>query len=567
MKKAALILGSIFILVALVVFWKLRHSGPLAAAELVPDNTIVLIEAPDLPSSLAHWNESNLSKLAREPEIEAFLQRPLDRFYEKSGVFSSTMTPKIFMDILRKIRPGRCFVALEAQEKKYCWIAGCQFFGNKTSMEEGLLHVTQSLDSSLGIGHEQRLQPEQHHAELIKTRIYSSLVLYSAIRGNWCFVSNNLEALQTTLDLYAHSSLTKPTIVGTPSLSSLLIYQQNRHHLFLQGDLFCYLKEDPGFQKYPYLVSLLDEEELIKFAQASGASFRFTQQGMEERLFFSGDFNIEEHLSHQGLHLTELTTLGFIERLTHWKQIVENLKTNPAIPTPLATLLANSNLDLFSLAPLLKSEMILNIDWPSGRPLPSILLMAPENDSEKMANWLDQAALNIGTSLQASDQNDLLFFSIPKLAPNVELSMASANGLFFIASDSASMKERSSQNSSAKTLETAADFSNSKSLYHEANEAFFYFNSQEIVKHIYPLARPSLLLGGAMFSQAKAMIDFSRLPSTATVTKYLTPIAIAQSHYQDGFLIQSQGSLSATPLYLIGKTLYQFLMAKREKFF
>jgi len=566
MKKAALILAIIFVVVTLIVFWKLGRSGPRTAAELLPSTTIALIEAPDLPATLAHWNESVLSKLSKEPEVVAFLQRPLGRLYETSGWLSNTMSLAAATDLLSKIQPGRFFAALEAQEKGSCWIAGCQFFGKSKCMEEGLYRMTQGLDTRLGTSTETLLNAQEHHGELIKKRTYPSCVLYSAIHGHWFFVSNDLSALQTTLDLSTHSLL-RDSKAGQPqALEKLALYEKNRHHLFLQGDLFCYLREHPNIESIPYISSLLEEEELLKLAQASGASFRFTEKGLEERLFFNGNFNIQESISHQGMKLTDPTTLGFIERLTGWKEVLEKLKTTRSISPALASLLGNVNLNLVGLADFLKPEMMFSIDWLASSTLPTLLLAAPEDNSEKSANWLDQAARELGTSLQASDQNDLLLFSMSKIAPSIEPSFASANGLFFISSHASTIIQKSNRSPAMPTLENNADFSKNKSLYDATNEAFFYFDSKEIFTRIYSLLRPSLLLGGNMFPQAKGMIDFSRLPSTALVRKYLTPIVIAQSHEQDGFLVQSSGPLCATPLYFLGKILYQYFALKKETF-
>jgi hypothetical protein len=181
-----------------------------------------------------------------------------------------------------------------------------------------------------------------------------------------------------------------------------------------------------------------------------------------------------------------------------------------------------------------------------------------------MANWLDQTAPQLGTSVQASDQNDLLMVSMPKVAASIQPTFASANGSFFVSTDPAVIKQMSSRNATAPTLEATPYFAKNAALYREANEAFFYFASKEIFEHAYTLGRPSLLVGSAFFPQAKAIIDFSRLPSTATVAKHLTPVVIAQSHTQDGFLIQSRGPLSATPLFLIGKMAYQTFFLKQK---
>jgi hypothetical protein len=618
MKKAALILGVLFVLVSSVVFWKLLHSGPMVAAELLPSTTIAFIEIPNIPAAITHWNQSELCKLISEPEIKAFLRQPLHFFYQESGLFSSTMTPPTLLDLFHKFQPGRFFAALEPSSQETSWIVGCQFFGKKSSMEEGLTCFVERLDTALGTGNETLLKVEEHHGELIKTRKYSSFSLYTALRGNWCFVSNDLEVLQKTLDLAARRTLQKEAL-----LSSLL-YQKNRHHLFSEGDLFYYATQDlarmvhtdllrkPGslpdaaldspvdlsgmdtyspaskcspalphqpsrlsrhdqhepsglaLKKNLYFSSLLQEHPLVKGAQAFGASLCFIPEGMEERLFFNGDFNIEEQLSHRGLRFTQPTTLGFIERFNDWKETSANITFPLELPPQMASFLRILKLHVSSLATFLKPEITFTMNWAPSSTFPTLFLTAPEADSEKAATYLTQAASPLGTSLQTLDQGNLLMMSIPPIASTIQPTVASAHGLFFISTDPLAIKQMSTRNANAPTLETTPDFAKNANLYHEANEAFFYFASHEIFERAYTLARPSLLVGSIFFPYAKAILDFSKLPSATTVAKHLTPVVIAQSRNQEGLLIQSRGPLSTTPLFLIRNMLYQTFFPKQE---
>ncbi|MFZ4116669.1 MAG: hypothetical protein ACOYK6_08140 [Chthoniobacterales bacterium] len=567
MKKAALILGVLFALVSSVVFWKLLHSGPMAAAALLPSSTIAVVEIPNIPAAITHWRQSELCKLTAEPEIETFLRCPLDFFYQQSGLFNSTMTAPMVLDLFHKLQPGRFFAALEISSQEPSWIVGCQFFGTNRSMEEVLNWFVKPLDASLETDNDNLLKAEEHHGELITTRTYSSFSLHTALHGNWCFVSNDLEALQKTLDLAAGRTLQKEAL-----LSSLL-YQENRYHLFSEGDLFCYALQKVAFEKIPYVSSLLMEHPLRNGAQALGASLRFIAEGMEERLFFNGNFSIKDQLSHRGLRFTQPTTLGFIERLNDWKEIAENLKNNVALPLLCSSFLTSifhhellqlSNLDLLSLASLLKPEMTFTMNWDPSNSFPTLFLTAPEADPEKTANFLAQAAAPLGASLQTLDQGNLVTISIPPITPTIQPTFASGHGLFLVSTDPLAIKQMSSSTATVPTLETTPDFAKNENLYHEANEAFFYFVSHEIFERAYSLVRPSLLVGSIFFPQTKAIIDFSKLPSATTIAKHLTPVVIAQSCNQEGALIQSRGPLSATPLFLIGKMLSQSFFTKQE---
>ena len=77
MKKVFVPLLVILILCAGYAFWTLKDSGPADAAELVPAETVAFACITDLPRTASRWPKTTLAKIGAEPEVQAFLERPL----------------------------------------------------------------------------------------------------------------------------------------------------------------------------------------------------------------------------------------------------------------------------------------------------------------------------------------------------------------------------------------------------------------------------------------------------------------------------------------------------------
>ena len=81
MKKLVAVL--VIALVAAAAVWVVlrvqlaKRLAPVPA--LLPQTTLILVEAPDLSGRARDWHESDLYKIWREPAVQEFLQKPLGR--------------------------------------------------------------------------------------------------------------------------------------------------------------------------------------------------------------------------------------------------------------------------------------------------------------------------------------------------------------------------------------------------------------------------------------------------------------------------------------------------------
>jgi hypothetical protein len=53
--------------------------------ELLPQETLLLVEVPDFQRTRTHWHASDLYQIWREPSVQAWLQKPLARLPKDRG--------------------------------------------------------------------------------------------------------------------------------------------------------------------------------------------------------------------------------------------------------------------------------------------------------------------------------------------------------------------------------------------------------------------------------------------------------------------------------------------------
>ena len=86
MIKKLSIAAAVFVVLVLVAVLLFRQvAGPSDAATLVPADTVFFASLTDLPRSVIRWQGTSLAKIGSEPEVKAFLEKPLSQLLSKPG--------------------------------------------------------------------------------------------------------------------------------------------------------------------------------------------------------------------------------------------------------------------------------------------------------------------------------------------------------------------------------------------------------------------------------------------------------------------------------------------------
>ncbi|HLB33001.1 MAG TPA: hypothetical protein VJK54_02080, partial [Chthoniobacterales bacterium] len=556
MKKTALIIALIFLAVGLWVFLTLRHLGPNNASRLVPSDTLAIVEFPDLASTIHRWDASALGKMGTEAEIKAFLERPLE-FFHKWSASSTEASPSDSVEaLIVKLKVGRTFAALvprpEVKDQDLGWVVGCQFFGGKDQAEAVLLRLHQFLDTHAGTGDKITLDIKENQGDIITRSSHGALVLYSVIHGNWCFIGSQVEPIKKSLDFLAARRAEKESLAANER------YQKNRTQLPKDSDALFYTI--PGDMMTMVMGAHPIMGNSFTTAESLGFALRFVNEEMQETLFLQGNFPSTNSLSHEGLGFSHLASVGYIEWINDWQKMVGHLEENKTLPASALQFLGSSGMDLASLTGNLKPEGSAIFDWPTEQPFPTALLSVPLMDAAKANTWLDQAALHLNATIKPSQEQGVRLLPLQQMGPMLQPTLAMTPSAFLVGTDSKVVEQATTANNktsdAGKTLKDSPDFAKVLPLYREANEVFAYFSTRELFERLYGKARPGLIMSASMAPGMSTFVDLSKLPKSETISKYLTPIVYTQSHNKEGLLIHSQGPVSATPLLLLGSTIY-----------
>ena len=199
MKKLVAVLVIALVVAATVwIVVRVQIAKRLATVpSLLPETTLILLEAPDLQKTRAEWHESDLYKIWREPAVQSFLQKPLGRLPADRG---GRRTLEEFL----ALGPKNSFVALTSLEKNEPkLIGGFHFDVPLEKAREFIGRREAELLSKTGNARRETIVYEQHKIETVTV---ARFVFASVYDNQWYFASNDVALLKTLLDRVDHRS-------------------------------------------------------------------------------------------------------------------------------------------------------------------------------------------------------------------------------------------------------------------------------------------------------------------------------------------------------------------------
>src|SRR5450432_4540667 len=124
MKKLAALLVVVLVAAGIIHYFK-QTVARANTAELVPADTVLFFQLPDIGETRSRWKKTALYQIAHEPEMQAFLARPKSKLPQADSVRSN-------VDRALNLDPQEAFVALtSATESTPKLVAGISFHGKK----------------------------------------------------------------------------------------------------------------------------------------------------------------------------------------------------------------------------------------------------------------------------------------------------------------------------------------------------------------------------------------------------------------------------------------------------
>ena len=526
MKKVAigLVIVGVLILAGVMIFN--RPAGPSQASSLAPADSVFFANIPDIPLTGFRWSRTALAQIAAEPEVRAFLEKPLARFNESP-------TNKETLDILTKLKPGNIYLAAtSASEQDFRGILGVQFWGKREDFLTAVAKVRAALPPATG----EPTAEEYRGLEITATQ-HGDLLLHTAVAGRWGFFSNDAALIKEALDR-ATGNAQSPPLAANPRFLKVIT------ELLSDPDLLVFLQPEKALDALLAVgrsmgaKAIPDHVDELKLTEAAGGAWKMDGEMIRDAFFLlregSGDLAVP--LSHDTIALTTPET-------TLFGNFVLNFSSLPSWLERLSESYPNATQGL---APLVQSvaegygpECALIGTMPSGDQNPSLLVaMKVRNPNQNL--------LANATVIPASPGGTAVHL-IPH--PLMPIAAAQNEKFLILGTDPKSVSEALEAHS--KTLQDSPDFQNVRSAYRNSNEAFCFLDTRVVFERTYGAILPIIKMSAALMPDMSPKWDVAKLPNPPTIGQHLPPIVFSQKRIPDGTRMESSGPVSMSQFLIL----------------
>ena len=526
MKKVAigLVIVGILILAGVTIFN--RPAGPSQASSLAPADSVFFANIPDIPLTGFRWSRTALAQIAAEPEVRAFLEKPLARFKESP-------TNKETLDLLTKLKPGNIYLAAtSASEQDFRGILGVQFWGKREDFLTAVAKVRAALPPATG----EPSKEEYRGLEITATQ-HGDLLLHTAVAGRWGFFTNDASLIKEALDR-ATGNAQSPPLAANPRFLKIIT------ELLSEPDLLVFLQPEKALDALLAVgrsmgaKAIPDHVDELKLTEAAGGAWKMDGEMIRDAFFLlrEGSGDLPETISHESIALTTPET-------TLFGNFVLNFSSLPTWLDRLAESYPNATQGL---APLVQSvaegygpECALIGSMPSDDQNPSLLVaMKVRNPNQ---NLLANATVIPGS------QGGTVVHLIPH--PLMPIAAAQNEKFLILGTDPKSVSEALEADS--KTLQDSPDFQNARSAYRNSNEAFCFLDTRVVFERSYGAILPIIKMSAALMPDMSQKWDVAKLPSPPTIGQHLPPIVFSQKRIPDGTRMESSGPVSMSQFLIL----------------
>ena len=524
----AVVLLAILIFVAVLIF--LRGGGPSDAAAIVPEDTVLLASFNDLPRSYLRWQETCLAKLAKEPEIRAFLEKPL-------GVWNRNPAAGETETILTALKPGKFFVAVTGVSvDRVDTLVGFQYWGGRQEFDKAVERMRREFSPG-------KVTSQDHDGETIVCSQHDKYAIFSATSGRWGFVSTSVEAVQAALDRVRGKKSGKPT------LASSARFREVSRRLLPSADITFFVQPQSAIDALLEVGHLLGAEAIpeqlaaLRSTEAVGGSMKLDGEVQRDAWFFLRQSTLPtETLTHKTGRFTSPETIVFVDFLARFAGSAALVDKALTGKTPQSSVVELTELVTAACGP----ECALIVNWANGQMAPSGVLVLEICDQQKVTALLNKA-ISLFPETRIVEDGGLKLYSTPSLSNPLTSPTWTVTDQFLIFGLESASVLRAARSESAN-LTTLPAFAPALSTYRSANEAFAFVDTRAVFERAYATLRPVLLFGAQILPGARDLIDTGKLPQTETVTRHLPPIIFSQRRLEEGVLLESSGPVTVSQL-------------------
>ncbi len=547
--KRFFVFSFLAVALGLGIWYGLRHAGhphtsTETAAALLPKETLGLLYVPDFKLSRAKWHETDLYKLWREPAVQDFLEKPLGR---SPGTESSRQK----LADLEALEVHHAFLAVTAmKDDRPTIVAGFQYKGSEERAEKVIGPWRSRLQEKLPAAKTETSVYEGHKLQVLQQDALMAVTVYA---GDWFLIGNDLASLKAVLDrVDRRVTETTSALAANENFVAVEKHMPRSYAAFGYARLDQYMEKLAG--KFP-----ADDPNVaaMRKIRALGAATTF-DGGKIRDLFFIAMPKVEDdrELTRAGLALASKETfLYFASVLNLPSGFSAPDPANPAtsaLPAPLQRLLgagAASGITLEKWKSAFGDELSVVGEWPTDSRIPALFTTLPVKDIAPAREIIERLTVGAGEAggWTGSEQDGVQYYTQPPVNPMLPVAPAVALSptLLVAGLDRASVARALTRSGSGGSELASTDvFEKAQALVPEAKKTFAYLDIAFFYQRLDAAVRPMLIMAGAFLPKVSAAVDLGKLPAADVITKHLSPLVLAQSYQDDGYVLETAGPIS-----------------------
>ncbi|MGA3170298.1 MAG: hypothetical protein ABSE62_04725 [Chthoniobacteraceae bacterium] len=552
MKRLVLPLAAALVLAAAGLLL-LRHAPQARqVASWLPADTIVYEEMPDIHRSKLRWPQTALAQIIHEPEVQAFLERPLGQL-----PFHDELDKRL--DQIGNIDPTRFFFAVTDWNGSTVpkVIVGLSYSGGKDALDALVGDLRAGARSMWPEG---KSDIETYASGEIETFTSPGFSAGLAYRGKWLFIATDVDLLKSTLDRFEGKE-TPDNLAQAPA------YKMCVEHLPSAPDNIFFIRPGMLADKMESLALMLDPTANL---QGGGKFKRMDSMGfalkMDGELMRDAAYIVESQpgdntpLAGDVLKLSSTATIVVSAQRMGALPGVQ-LPDPKADPTGMFQILetylkafSDQGLGVRQFAQAFGPETGFLLDWPAGSIIPSPLLMMDVRDpamARKFMDTLSTLPLTAGVGFARHDAGGISYYSLPPSGIGI-LSFEATLGLTgkcVIAALSPDAVAQGVRRWSAggAGLRGTTPYQTAIALVPTPTMSFSYLDTKAIFDRVYgPIRTFGAVASMGFVPHLSDYVDIGKLPAPETIRRHLSPMTSSATVRDGGLLIESTGPITTT---------------------
>ena len=383
-----------------------------------------MLALPDPGQTAANWKTTDLYKIWTEPEVQAFLAKPLARIPpdQQRTDFLAQVTALAAEQISSSRSPP-----LDEKSNEPHLVGGFQFKGTSAEVDHLIAPAKDGWRQKYPAGKADLINYQGHSLETFDTG--DGTTIASAYLGDWYLLANDVALLKTTIDRVDHR-----LPANSASLEQEPGFRAVSAKLPGGYDSLIYAQVQPLVARMLALAAAsgqpVDEEarQEMEKGRAFGATTKIENGKIRDSIYYLAPGLRQDfaHLQMGSVGLTSADTLLYFASAFHLPDHLFPAQAagSSAQPANVAALLQMIQPFTKGITPelvhaALGSELAFHLDWPVDRAQPTAVWSIDVRDraaAEKLINTLASATQSAATwQIKKAGALDLYVLSIPGL--------------------------------------------------------------------------------------------------------------------------------------------------------